>query len=119
MRGARRALATLALAVCLCAAAAETAWTASEILALCDGTDDGLPCEKLVDPRAYIPCNDARCHKPGELFRSPNACGRPRPKKNEVLALEWTEAALDRLRTKQGSKKATGVRNRAEKHVEL
>ena len=68
MRGARAALATLALAACLCGAAAGIPWTASEILALCDGTDDGLPFEKLVDPRAYIPCNDARCHKPGDLF---------------------------------------------------
>ena len=119
MRGARRTLATLTLAACLCAAAAETPWAASDILAQCDGTDDGLPCEKLVDPRAYIPCNDARCHKPGELFRSPNACGRPRPTKNEVPALEWTEAALERLKTKQGGNQATGVQKKAEKHAEL
>ena len=51
------ALVALACMVCQPCAAAATAddtlvpWTPTEILALCDGTDN-LPCEETVDPRA-------------------------------------------------------------------
>ena len=111
-------LAALALTWWWCGVMANAPWTAREILALCDGTDDGLPCEKLVDPRAYLPCKDARCHKPSEEFRSPNACGRPRPAKNQIPAPEWTEVALERLKARKARQKAKGVRNRGT-HGEL
>jgi hypothetical protein len=106
MRAAARAvLLVVVLSARWCAVVAETAWSASEMLALCDGTDFGLPCEKLVDPRQYLACKDARCHKPGEEFGSSNACGRARPGRNEIPIKQWTEASLERFRVRGKQKK--------------
>ena len=114
----RTVLALVVLSVVWCGVVGDSAWTAGEMLALCDGMDEGLPCEKFIDPRSYIPCADARCHKPGEEFGSQNACGRPRPAQNEIPTPEWTGASLDKFRKKGTGKKGTGGRNR-KKHGEL
>jgi len=112
MRAARVFVLATALALGCSSALADTPWNAEEILALCDGTDDGLPCERHVDPRSYIPCRDQRCHKPNQEFRSANACGRPRPARNKVPTPEWTDESLDRWRAKQRGARNGGERDK-------
>jgi len=106
---------SVALVVLAGRALADVPWTADEILALCDGTDDGLPCERDRDPREYLRCSDQRCQKRSTEFIAVKACGRKRPEVNELPAPEWTNEGLDRLRAGAGASEGKGgKRARAE-----